>query len=55
MGPDYGYYFKPQKTILVVDLRKEVEANRLFGELGVKVVTGQRFLSGLIGDQESIE
>ena len=39
----------------MVDLRKEVEANKLFGELGIKVVTGQCFWGGLIGDQASTE
>ena len=27
----------------------------LFSELGVKVVTGQRFLGGYVGDRESTE
>ena len=36
-------------------LKDEVEANRPFGELGVRVVTGQHFLGGFIGDQESTE
>jgi hypothetical protein len=53
MGPDFGYYPEPRKTFLVVDPKDEVEANMLFGELGVAVVTGHRFLGGFIGDQES--
>ena len=54
-GPEFGYYPEPQKTYLVVDPGDEAEANMLFGDLGVKVVTGLRFLGGFIGDQESTD
>ena len=52
MGPDFGYYPEPEKTVLVVDSKDETVADRLFVELGVTVVTGHRFLGGFIGDQE---
>ena len=52
MGPDFGYYPEPEKTILVVDSKDKTVADRLFVELGVTVVTGHRFLGGFIGDQE---
>ena len=52
MGPDFGYYPEPRKTILVVDMKDEAEAHALFDELGVSVITGQCFLGGFIGDQE---
>jgi hypothetical protein len=49
-GPGFGYYPEPHKSFLVVAPEYEDEANRLFGEMGIKVVTGQRFLGGFIGD-----
>ena len=33
-------------------MKDEAEAHILFDELGVTVVTSQRFLGGFIGDQE---
>ena len=53
LGPNFGYYPEPQKTTLVVDSKDQSEAEMLFGDLGVTVVTGQRFLGGFIGDHES--
>ena len=40
LGPAYGYYPEPQKTVVVVDEVDE-EANACFCDLGVKVVRGQ--------------
>ena len=34
MGLDYGYYLEPQKTILVVDLKDEVEAKNFLVNCG---------------------
>ena len=52
MGPDFGYYPEPEKTVLVVDSKDEAVTDRLFVKLGVTVVTGHRFLGGFIGEQE---
>ena len=48
LGPAYGYYPEPQKTVVVVDAVDEAEANACFCDLGVKVVRGQRYLGGFI-------
>jgi hypothetical protein len=51
-GPNFGYFPEPQKSYLVVPERLKDRAESLFVPLGVKVVTGQRFLGGYIGDKE---
>ncbi|KAL5506022.1 hypothetical protein EMCRGX_G007585 [Ephydatia muelleri] len=52
LGPAYGYYPEPQKTVVVVDEVDEAEANACFGDIGVKVSRGQCYLGGFIGDPE---
>ena len=37
---------------MIVDEVDEAEANACFCDLGVKVVRGQRYLGGFIGDPE---
>ena len=54
MGPRYGYYPEPKKTVLIVDKEFDSEAHKKFDHLGVKVVRGHRFLDGFIGDLEEI-
>ena len=44
LRPDFGYYPEPKKTFLVTDAKSKRTATELFSELGVKVVTSQRFL-----------
>ena len=53
MGPDFGYYPNPQKSIVVVDSKDEAEAHRLFDDLWIMVATWQHFLGSFIGNQES--
>ena len=55
MGPDFGYYPNPQKSIVVVDSKDEAEAHQFFDELGVTVATGQHFLGSFIGNQEGTQ
>jgi hypothetical protein len=52
-GPSYGYYPEPKKSYLVVKEKFKDVAEEIFGDLGVKIVTGQRFLGGYIGDIEA--
>ncbi len=54
-GPAYGYYLQPAKSILVVHPSFVVEADRMFSDLGIRVVTGGRFLGGFIGDDKSVD
>ena len=54
-GPKYGYYPEPQKSFLVVHPDFLDEAETIFSDLHVKIVTGQRFLGGFIGSSEDIQ
>ena len=36
----------------MVDSKSNTEADELFGELGINVVSGQHFSGGFVGDQE---
>ena len=47
-GPAYGYFPEPSKTVVVVQASILQKARDLFHDLGVKVVTGSRFLRGLL-------
>ena len=50
-GPARGYYPAPTKSILVVDLGNVARAEEHFRGLGIRVVTGHRYLSRFIGDE----
>ena len=50
-GPRFGYYPEPSKSVLVVDSKFEGKAMELFSGVGVKVVSGSRFLGGFIGNE----
>ena len=52
LGPSYGYYPEPKKTVVVVDENDVDAANASFHDLGIKVVRCHRFLGGFIGDEE---
>ena len=52
-GPAHGYYPEPTKSILVVALGNVAQAEEHFRGLGVRVVTGHRYLGGYIGDGEA--
>ena len=47
--PAFGYHPKPTKSFVVVTDRWKNEAAAIFGDLGIQVVTGRRFLGGFIG------
>ena len=49
-GPRYGYFPEPSKCFVVVAPSRLSLAREVFGDLGVRVVTGHRFLGGFIGD-----
>ena len=46
-----GYFLDPTKSILVVDLRNVTRAEEFFRGMGVKIVTGSRYLGGFVGDR----
>ena len=49
-GPQYGYFPEPNKSFLVVDDSFVNEAETLFDDCGIQVVSSRRFLGGMIGD-----
>ena len=49
-GPARGYYPKPTTSILVVAPGKVARAEEHFRGLGIRVVTGHRYLGGFLGD-----
>ena len=49
-GPDYGYHPEPSKTVLIVGPSDVQRAFALFSDLGIRVVSGGRFLGGFIGE-----
>ena len=50
-GPKYGYFPKPEKSVIVVHPNYLHDAAIIFDDLGIKVVTGHRFLGGFIGSE----
>ena len=54
-GPKYGYHPEPDKSYLIVHPDWVEEANKLFCEFKVNVVTGHRFLGGFVGGVEDTE
>ena len=49
-GPSQGYYLEPTKSILVVAPGNVAWSEEHFRGLGIRVVTGHRYLGGFIGD-----
>ena len=52
-GPAYGYFPKPTKTWLIVKEDKLEEANRMFKDTGIKIISdGMRHLGAAIGSKD---
>ena len=51
-GPARGYYLEPTKSVLVVAPGNLSQAEEHFRGLGIRVVTGHRYLGGYIRDRE---
>jgi hypothetical protein len=51
LGPNYGYYLEPTKSMLVVSTANFARANGEFAYLGFKVTTGGRYLGGFVGEE----
>jgi hypothetical protein len=54
IGPSYGYYPEPSKSILVVPQHNLEAAREAFPDFGFKVTTGNRYLGGFIGEDEAL-
>ena len=52
-GPAWVYYPEPTKSILAVAPGNVAQAEEHFRGLGIKVVTGHRYLGVYIGDKEA--
>ena len=48
-GPSFGYHPEPTKSFVVVNEQWRSEAVTIFGNLGIQIVTGHRFLGGFLG------
>ena len=53
--PGFDYYPEPIKSFIVVNERWRHEANAVFGDLGIQVATGHRFLGSFIGSHRERE
>ena len=54
LGPCYGYFAEPSKSIIVVKEEQFREAQDVFADLQVEVVLVGRFLGSCIGNDEGI-
>ena len=52
-SPPRGYFLEPTKSIFVVAPRNVARAEDFFHGTGIKVVTGNIFLGGFIGESEA--
>ena len=53
IGPEYGYYPEPRKSILVVTQQNLLSAKAYFSDLKFQVTTGNRYLGGFLGEEET--
>ena len=51
-GPDCGYFMDTTKIILVIPETNLPHMNELFRKVGLKVVTGSRYMGALLRDTE---
>jgi hypothetical protein len=54
-GPGFGYFPEADKSYLIVAPRHLELARRIFAGLPVRIVHGQRFLGGFVGNKETQE
>ena len=53
IGPPRGYFPEPSKSIIIVHPSKIHQAKEKFRNLGLKVMTGHRYLGGYVGCADS--
>jgi N-formylglutamate amidohydrolase len=51
LGPEYGYFPEPRKSILVVKEHNKRAAEVYFEDLGFTIVTRTRYLGGFVGKE----
>ena len=54
IGPSYGYFAEPSKSVVVVKDRYFCEAQSLFADMDVAVVVASRFLGGCVGRESEV-
>ena len=54
LGPAFGYFAEPVKSVLVVKEEHLEQAEIMFADLQVKVVLASRFLGGCVGTDDGI-
>ena len=54
IGPRFGYFPEPSKSILVVREHNFEAAKLAFSDLGFKVTMGSRYLGGFIGEDSAL-
>ena len=52
LGPAYGYFAEPTKSVLIVVPQFEDAAKDYFKDLGITVSSGHHFVGGVIGTRE---
>jgi hypothetical protein len=55
IGPSFGYFPEPTKSVLIVPRHNLESARTVFADLNFTVTTGHRYLGGFIGDQDAFE
>ena len=50
----FGYFPEQNKSYIVVNPDFIDEATTIFGEMGIQIVTGRKFLGGFIGGSEDV-
>jgi hypothetical protein len=55
LGPNYGYFAEPTKTILIVSPHNLEKGRTAFADFGFQVDTGARYLGAFIGDKEACD
>jgi hypothetical protein len=55
LGPAYGYFPEPSKSIIIVRAHNRTRAKSSFDNLGFKWQTGGRYLGGYVGSKADLE
>jgi hypothetical protein len=53
IGPHYGYFPEPSKSILIVTQDNLEAATAAFADLDFKITTGYRYLGAFIGEKDA--